>query len=208
MHIHIEREASVKGLALAGKDKLAYAVVSDEVILWGVFLGVWIAMAVIAFLAGEPIPASLYMGVALFALLAWRLLRWRRQLRRVRRHLGQRLTTYATITDECIAVGTRDLSESRWTWGLLVGARIRRDRLELDLAGTRVYIYLHTLADAERAQIKRRIRIALGDGVDACPHCNYDLRATPGPRCPECGAAIASEQPAPETQVSPPGGQR
>ncbi|MEX0884877.1 MAG: hypothetical protein WD009_00420 [Phycisphaeraceae bacterium] len=199
MQIHIERETPTKGMLWAGRRNFVWIGATDAMILRGILGGIWLFIVYLAVMEPAWLVFAVGGGIIIAVRGVPRLLRWRRQVRWFRGHSDGRMVSYVTLTDGWVVVGLRDLFETRWVWEMLSHGRVRRRRLDLNFSGYRVSVDLDTLSEAQVAQIKRRIRVALGDGADACPSCGYDLRATAGPRCPECGAVVGEERSASPT---------
>ena len=78
----------------------------------------------------------------------------------------------------------------QWSWRDVLAQAVHLATLPL-LTLVWLTIFFGQVKRRERRLLRRRLRQLYPDGrVNWCIRCDYDLRGSPGPNCPECGEAI------------------
>lgn len=121
----------------------------------------------------------------------WRLRRLAR--RAVRRRMGDLLTEFVAFDADGVTFGTRGCRSVTLHWDL---CRInwRHGSMHVSAAGAEAFIAVARIDPQHLEQIRFWLTRHL-TRVDVCRQCQYDLKGSPGPACPECGKPIRILEP-------------
>ncbi|MFA9476707.1 hypothetical protein ACERK3_00230 [Phycisphaerales bacterium AB-hyl4] len=191
MDILIEQDVRLDGPFWDRRGRTPYNIVQSSARPWGLVGGMILCLFLLTFVTGEDLflVSLLFSVLAVVSLLAAYRKR-RRSLRRLVARCGSRLLMFVHFTDEQVELGARDHFVVSYAWQVLIDARINNRLLEMNLGGDQIIVDLSSLSDGQLAELQRHIGVVLGDGMDTCPKCRYDLRGSTGDTCPECGTVV------------------
>mgnify|MGYP002821118743 CR=1 FL=1 len=138
-----------------------------------------------------------YVAIALLGLFAYAILLkffvGRKYWNDARSHVGDELIEYMQITDDGIEVGARDWRRNRFAYSNIV-SYIEGPHFVISLGLERLPLPLAMIGGPLARHIEWLCHHADSGYKDVCHKCRYDLHGSPGPKCPECGAAIRIDE--------------
>ena len=117
----------------------------------------------------------------------------RKKWKDARSHVGDELIEYLEITDDGIKIGVRGWHRNRFAYSNIV-SYTEGPRFVISLGLERLPLPLAMIGEPLARHIEWLCHHADSGYKDVCHKCRYDLHGSPGPKCPECGAAIRIDE--------------